>query len=57
MDDVYCAVVGGAMEQIGCRLLQLKLDQGDPVFVDKICSEAQPYLADMMKVCSIRICA
>lgn len=41
---------GGVSEQIGCRLLQLKLDQGDPVFVNKICGEAQPYLAEMMKV-------
>lgn len=39
--------------QIGCRLLQLKLDQGDPTFVDKICGEAQPYLADMMKVFTV----
>ncbi|CAB1107770.1 unnamed protein product [Ectocarpus sp. CCAP 1310/34] len=30
-------------------LLQLKLDQGDPVFVSKICGEAQPYLSEMMK--------
>lgn len=35
--------------QIGCRLLQLKLDQGDPAFVAKICGEAQPHLAEMMK--------
>jgi len=37
------------IDQIGCRLLQLKLDEGDPAFAAKICGESQPYLCEMMK--------
>ncbi|CAM9985011.1 unnamed protein product, partial [Laminaria digitata] len=49
LEEIDGNVYRMSKDQIGCRLLQLKLDQGDPVFVEKICGEAQPYLADMMK--------
>ena len=51
MNLCVCVFPKQNLVQIGCRLLQLKLDLGDPVFVEKICGEAQPYLAEMMKVC------
>ncbi|CAM9281125.1 unnamed protein product, partial [Sphacelaria rigidula] len=49
LEEIDGNVFRMSKDQIGCRLLQLKLDQGDPVFVNKICGEAQPYLAEMMK--------
>eukprot|EP00752_Nemacystus_decipiens_P010475 g9333.t1 len=49
LDEIEGNVFRMSKDQIGCRLLQLKLDQGDPMFVAKICGEAKPYLPEMMK--------
>jgi len=46
--DIYGNVFRLSRDQVGCRLLQQKLDEGDPAIVGAIFDESKKHLAEMM---------